>query len=447
MAVNLSSNFAGDIKKHLQESTLALAQKQLVLYKLGEDLKLPNGVGTTYTATRYERLPLPTAPLLEGQPPSGRQMSITQVTGTVNQWGDLVSITDKAKLTIYHDLVVKMKELMAVQAAETLERNTAVALLAAGNINYVNSRGSRAALLSTDVFNTTEINRAFSQLNTAGVLKYGGPSGAIQELDAANVKANVKPNPETAPHYVAVTHPFVQADLMQDSTFSLAASRNDISRFYTNEFGQWSSVRFLSSNMVPYWTGAAAITGTAGTAGTLATGSYYIQVTASDTQNQYESLVYQVSAAIAVTGPTGSVSVVLPALPGYTYNVYIGTTTAPANLGSSVAGPTTGSQAGQAVQLAPGQTVVITNVGVAQSPPAAPTTGITVYPIYIFGREAFGQVKLRDIDINFLGAADKSDPMNQTRVASWNLYYGTMIMQAQFLMRVEASSAFNSVHG
>jgi hypothetical protein len=236
-------------------------------------------------------------------------------------------------------------------------------------------------------------------------------------------------------------------DLRENSTIVTAFSYSDINRLYNYELGEWGGVRFTFSNMVPTWTGVAQINGTPGTSGSLATNTYYIQVTASDSQNQYESRIYQVSASASVTGPNGSIAVTLPTLAGYTFSVYIGTTTSPANLGLCAAGPTSGPLTGQAVQLAGGQTVTITGTGVAQTPPAAPATGVTVYPTFVIGRGAYGQVVLDNIKTTYLKDADKSDPLNQLRVVGWKVFYGTIIQNNSFLMRIESASAFSSTFG
>ena len=68
-----------------------------------------------------------------------------------------------------------------------------------------------------------------------------------------------------------------------------------------------------------------------------------------------------------------------------------------------------GPLAGQAVQLAPATAVVITAFGTAQQPPAVPSNGITVYPTYIIGRGAYGQVMLDDVKFTYLQEADKSE--------------------------------------
>ena len=449
MATNIAGQFTADIEAFLAKETLPLARRQLVAYQFGDPEVLPKGRGTTFTATRYNRVPLPFAPLSEGVPPVGQTMTISQQTVTVQQWGDKITLTDVAEMTIKHPVMNEAKKLIALQVAETLERNTFTAFLGFTQVNYVNSRGARGSLQAGDVLNTFEITRAFAQLVTLGAPRFMGDELTNTKLDADAGGARVSDNPRQRPHYTAIIHPFMEADVAQNSTFVLAASYSDVNKLYNYEIGQWHSVRFCSSNMVPYWTGVAntGITWTPGTSGSLATGTYYSIVTASDTQNQYESRIYAVSAAQAVTGPNGSLSVTLPVLAGYTFNIYIGTTTSPTNLGLSASGPSVGPLTGQAVQIAGGQTVVITGTGIAQTPPAAPAANITVYPCYLFGRGAYGQVVLDDIKITWLDKADKSDPVNQLRVVGWKNFYGTLIKNNTFAMRIEGTSAFSSTFG
>ena len=445
MATNNASNFAADIGKYIQKKTLELTQRQIVVSQIAERVELPKGMGTTYYAFRYERVPLPYTTLSEGVSAAGETMTITQVTGTVAQWGDLIRITDVAELTIYHPVFKKAVELIGMQATETIERNTFNAIMGGTQVNYVGAVGARASLTTSSVMTPHELNRAVGTLFTNGARYYEGGGETDMKLKAASGAKGI--SAATAPHYVAVIHPLVESDLRENSTIVTAWQYSDIGKLYNAEIGQWSGVRFTRSNLVPWWTGVAAVSGTAGTAGSLATGTYYIQVTASDVNTQYEQLIYQVSAGISVTGPTGSISVTVPSTAGYTYNVYIGTTTSPANLGLSASGPTSGPLSGNAVQLAPGTTAVITGTGVAQTPPAAPATGVTVYPTFIFGKESFAQVDLDSLKTFYLTGADKFDPQNQTRVVSWKIFYGTMILNNQFFMRIESSSAFSATFG
>ena len=447
MATNSASNFLGDIQNYIADETLPLARRQLVAYQFGDPLTLPKGMGTTYTATRYNRLPLPFAPISEGVPPTGEIMTIGQVTAVALQWGDKVTITDVAEMTIKHPLFKKATELVALQLAETLERNTMIALMAGTQVNYVNSRGSRGALVAGDVLDSTTVIRTDAALETLGAPRFMGDEQTDTKMEADAGGKRASENPRAMPHYAAIIHTLVVGDFRQNATVIQAWTYSDLNRLYNYEAGEWSGIRFCKTNMVPSFTGVAQINGTAGTSGSLATGTYYIIVTASDTQNQYESRIYQVSTSISVTGPNGSISVTLPSLVGFTFNVYVGTTTSPSNLGLSASGPVSGPYTGQATQLAAGQTVVITGTGVAQVPPAAPATGLTVYPTFVIGRGAYGQVVVDNAKFTYLKDADKSDPLNQLRVIGWKAFYGTLIENQNFFARIESVSAFSSTFG
>lgn len=448
MAVNTAPQFSADIEAYIADETLPLARRQLVVYQFGDPLELPKGRGTTYTATRYLRVPLPFQPLSEGVPPVGETMTIQQVSAVAQQWGDKVTITDVAELTIKHPLFKKATELVGLQVAETLERNTFNSLMAGTQVNYVNSRGARASLVAGDVLNPTEVIRAYAMLFNLGAPRYNGDEMTDTKIMADAGGSKASNNPRIMPHFVSVVHPFVAADLRQDSRVSQAWSYSDINRLYNYEAGEWNGIRFCESNMVPSFTGVALVAAAAATTGSLATGTYTVQVTGSDTQNQFESRIYQTT-TVAVTGPNGSITLTTPPTAGFTYNVYIsgaGLSTL-LNLGLSTSGPTSGPQTGQAVQLPPNTPVTITGIGATQTPPAAPATGVTVYPSLIFGRGGYGQVVLDNVKFTYLKEADKSDPLNQLRIVGWKTFYGTIILNNQFFMRVESTSAFNATFG
>jgi N4-gp56 family major capsid protein len=451
MATNQSNQFQADIEGYIADKTLPLARRQLVAFQFADKSEgIPKGRGVNYTATRYQRLPLPYAPLSEGVPPIGETMTIQQVTATALQWGDKVTITDVAEMTVKHPLFKKATELVALQLSETLERNTFLALMGGTQVNYVNSRGSRGALQAGDVLDGQTVIRTDMALETLGAPRFMGDEMTDTKIDAGK-PTKASDNPRSMPHYVAICHHAVVADFRQQSDVKLAWTYSDLNRLYNYEAGEWSGIRFCKTNMVPSFTGVAnnGLTFAAGTAGSLGTASYYVIVTASDTQNQYESRIYAVSGAQSVTGPNGSVSVTLPSLVGFTFNCYIGTTNAPSQLALCASGPTVGPMAGQAVQIASNQTVVLTGLGLAQVPPAFPgnTAGLTVYPTFVIGRGAYAQVELDNVKFTYLKDADKSDPLNQLRIVGWKAFYGTLLSNVQFMARIESVSAYSTSFG
>jgi hypothetical protein len=318
-------------------------------------------------------------------------------------------------------------------------------------VNYVNSRGSRGALQSGDVLDPHTVNRTATALRAIGAPMFMGQKETDAKIDAGRGGARASANPRMNPHYVAIIHPDVTGDFSENSTVVTAWSYSDINRLYNYEIGEWRSIRFCESNMVPFWTGLGASTGSNGTSGSLATGTYYITITGQDTQNQFESQIYSISTGISVTGPNGSISVTTPNVAGYTYNVYIGlgTSTLTPQLALSPSGPTSGPYAGVATQLAANTTVTLTGIGPARTPPAYPgnTTGLTVYPTFVFGRDAYMVVELDGLKMQYLDKADKSDPNNQLRIVSWTKFWGLLLSNVQFMARIESTSSFSSSFG
>ena len=457
---NKASGFSADIANYIQEKTLPLAKRQLVAYQFGDQLVLPKNMGTTYTATRYQRLNLPGAPLSEGVPSVGESMPISQVTATAQQWGDSVYISDVAELTIAHPMFQKAIQLTAMQMAETLERNTMNALMAGSNVYFANSKATRANLLATDVVGVTEINRAVGSLQTIGAPRFMGTEVEDEKMDLDTVRGGKSALVE--PHYIGLTHPLVIQDLRSNTTIATAWSYSDINRLYNWEVGSFGGCRFTASNMVPYYLGATAVTGTAVSGGTFAAGTYTVTVTETDPVYGFERVIHQTSGNVTLT-LNQAISVTLPTAAqlspyAYTMNVYVSAvnSTTANNIGLTTSGPTTGGFAGYATQLTGGTTVVITGAGPtvaslqssatpALLAPSAPATGVTVYPTFFIAKGAYGQVVLDNARFEYLNSADKSDPHNQLRVVSWKVYYGTIILNQAFFVRCESGTNYGNV--
>lgn len=444
MAINTAaSQLAGDvIPLVIAEMALPLAKKYLVAYQFADKHTMPKHSGVNYQFTRYSRVNLPFAALTEGSPPTSQSMTLTTATAVATQWSNAITISDVAEITPKHDVFQQGVKLLGMNIGEMMERNAYTAaqgLLAGTNVNYAAGAASRAALVNGNVLTSHEINRAVGVLSMTGAPRFEGKEGEDVKEDPKVLKA------AGPAHYCAIVHPLVSQDLAEDTTISTAWSRSDISRLYNSEVGQWRGVRFCSSNMVPKFVGVAAINGADSGSGssTFASTNYFIQVTGAPALTSMEERIYQASASIAVTAGH-NISVTLPTLAGYVFNVYVGTSANPTNLALSTSGPVSGALAGNAVQLASGSTVLLNGIGATQAPPAAPATGVTVYPTFVIGKGAYGAVELDAAKFFYLKDADKSDIANQLRVMSYKVFYGMVIKNQAFMLRVESGSAFSA---
>lgn len=448
MGTNTTGNYQpSDVEQFIADELLPVAQRTLVIYQMGDPADLPEGRGLTYTFTRFNRFPLPFAPAAEGVPPVGQPLSISQVTATMQQWADACRITDLAELSTKHPLMKTANQLLGIQVGETFERNCFNSLLGGVQVNYVNSRGSRAALVAGDVLDIHTVNRTVAALNTLGAYKFNGPEQTDVKKSARDQASKAYKSPESAPHFAGINHTLVSGDWRENPTVQLAAIYSRDNYLYNSEVGWWAGVRFCESNMVPFWLGVAAVQGTAiPTGGSFTAGNWFVQVTGQDTQNQYETNICQVSNSITVAA-NGSISVTVPSTSGFTYSVYVGTSASPVNLALSSSGPTSGPLQGQATQIPAGTTVIITGAGIAQVPPAAPTTGVTVYPTWILGKGYFANVKLKDVEVYWLDKPDKLDIANQLRVISWKATWGECIKNQFFGARIESASTATVTFG
>jgi len=443
MALNSSSSYQADVPRYIEAQTLEVAQRFCVVHQFADKKSIDKHTGTNWTATRFERLQLPLAPVSEGVPPVAQLLPITQVTGTALQWAGRVEFTDVAVTTVQHDLLREATTRLGMQLAELRERNGWNMCMSCTQVNYSHSRGSRAALQATDYLDPATVNRTFTDLEVLGAPFWSGQTGETVQRSIDYGARQSEKGPWNTEHLVAIGDPRPLQDLRSDSTVVQAWSFSDVTRLYINELGYWSGIHFCKSNMTPTFTGVAAVTAaSSGTGGSLTTGTYAVQVTGWDNQNQYESLIYQVQTGLSVTSPA-PITLTTPSTAGFTYAVYVSQpgSTAILNLGLSAQGPTTGPYAGMAISIPPSTAVTITGVGLFQVPPAAPATGIKVYPTIVFGQRAFAALKLEEVSWNRLFEADKSDPHNQRRVIGYKFFEGWVILNQQFLARIESTAS------
>lgn len=431
---NKYSQFSADVVNYIAKKVLELAYRDLVFYQFGSKLKFETERGLTYTATMYNRLPLPQSALNEGIPSTGETMSISQISGVAQQWGDLVNITDVAELTIFHPVFKLAEELVALQVAETLERNTVNTLLTGTNVYFAGGGSSRSSV-GTNVLNTATLSTVLAKLRKYGARPFGmgvarGADGG-KDVDVPFDAGRLRNPTAASSHYVGVVTPSVEQDLLNNTTITAAFQYSAIQALYAGEVGVWGGVRWCRSNLMPEFTSGTGPTLTAATTGgTLASGTYYVVVTGVDTQNWFESVIYT-ETNVAVTGPTGSITLTTPNVPGFVYNVYVGTATGAEKLNQS--------------NIAYNTAVTITAASsgsAAPVPPGLASATSVVHPIFIFGQAAFGIAPLDRLRIFYLKEADKSDPQNQLRIVSWKIFYATIIENNQFMYRIEASTAY-----
>lgn len=93
----------------------------------------------------------PQTPLTEGSPPTGRAITMTTVTVSTDQYGDLVNITDIAKVKAPRDVVAIASERVSRTAKEVMDTISRDNIFLGGTAFYQAGDTTRVGLASTDL--------------------------------------------------------------------------------------------------------------------------------------------------------------------------------------------------------------------------------------------------------------------------------------------------------
>jgi N4-gp56 family major capsid protein len=411
MAVTNYSALSNDARTYIAKNLILLAKYYLRFYDLADKQKLPPNSSKTMRFVRYPDLGLPVATLTEGSDPTARAMTNTYVDVTVEQWGDVVQITDVAELTISHPVLSIAQDLLARQAARTMDREIQKVLQSGTSVWYATGVAARSSLIAASKPTASDIRAVVSKLRTNGAEPYDGEM------------------------YVGVLDPAFETELLGDTTFVNAnAYAGNLTPLMMGEVGKWMGVRWIRSNFIPALSSLAAVNPvTSATGGSLANGTtYYCTLVARNAITDFETIIYQEGSG-ATGGAATSMDITMPSDTNYTYDVYFGASTGACYLSSS-------RNAAAAVV-----NVKVVPASSAGSPQVAPAvgTGINVHTAYIFGRGSFVVTDLQNLSFHL--TPNQSLPGNVlqlSRYAGWKVMFKSGILANEFMYRIEGCSAY-----
>lgn len=460
-----------DQEKFLSADLISRSMLRLVAASICENIKQPEGAGLTANFVRYQRMSVPMTPLTEATDPNNNSFSLQTVTVTLDQWGDVLTLSDVAQLTAKHPLMQQAMELLTDNAQRVIDREVQLVWMAGTNIIYGDSTATtRAGITSGMKVTDSLIHKARITLVNQGAPPRTGPEGGIILGEAGaggdgaarnGAKTGVGSNGGNTilqgQSYVAVTDPNVTGDIMQAGTslgtWVSTAMYNNAKQLYNGEVGTWLGIRWVETNFIPVFqllgnTTAAVTSGNAfgtdtpvvtssTTGGALAAGTYFYKVTKKDITRGFEEFVSTWHSTAIASGSTGSFTFNFSGLTaGYVYNLYFDKT----------GGGGTGTDANMGLvqaNIAVGTTVTVTTVATGVSSPPAPATGVNVHIVYIHGKSSCNWVGLQDLKVMVTkGEATDSNPLALRRKVSYKFLGKSMIRDQLRMLRLEVASAY-----
>lgn len=194
--------------------------------KYAKQKGIPANGGINIQFRRFERITTSTTVLTEGTPPTETQATFTQVTFTVNQYGQFSRLSDVTIKQSQDDLMSEYATNYGEAAADALDQLMRDNIVTGTNVQYASTAGSRGDVGSGMYLTAAEIREA------------------VRTLSRNNV-----PKVTSIGRYKAVIHPDARFDFFADTNvvnaYQYAGPRTEQSNpLFTGELFDWMGVSF-----------------------------------------------------------------------------------------------------------------------------------------------------------------------------------------------------------
>ena len=211
---------------------LMAPQPEYIYTKFAEKRTIGTKQGTTIKFRRYSRLSAATTPLSQGITPTGSKLFKVDLTATVSQYGDYVTLTDVVQLTVEDDVVSKTMELQNDQVNNTTDQLCRDYICASASSTTCSHGTGTATFL-----NKTDIDGVVQTLRSNDCKYMYNRVNASTGVGTAPVRAS----------YVGMTDTDLEDDLRDVEGFLDVVEYSQTAGVDPVEFGNTGSVRWLTT--------------------------------------------------------------------------------------------------------------------------------------------------------------------------------------------------------
>lgn len=357
--------------------------------------RIPHGA-KTISFRKYDPLPKRMTPIAEGITPDGQNLRVSVVEATVAQYGGYVELTDLLLLSAVDNNLCMATKLLGAQAGRTLDTISREVLAGGTNVQYGENAVSARYLLtggktSGNHYLTVDcIRRAVRFLKSQNAEKINGS-------------------------YVAIIHPDVSYDLMNDPNWKTPNQYADPSHIFEGEIGKIEGVRFIESSEAKIFHAP----DLASTARTLNVNG----AVSGKSDVAFDGAAVKASELVGRWVIIGS------------QRGYVG-----ANTTTQMTLYTDSTKTVPLLVTCADNTVIY--------PGEAGAEGRDVYATLVLGDNAYGTTELGNGGLEHivkqLGSAGTSDPLNQRATVGWKANKVTVRLVEAFMVRIESASTFES---
>ena len=391
-----SNSLAPEIKTFYDKTLIHLAGPKLVHDQFGQRKPIPANGGKTIEFRKFSKLPKALKPITEGVTPVGNKLHVTAVTAAVDQYGDYIEQTDMLEMTAIDNTVVEATKELADQAGITLDTIVRNEIVGGTNVYYCPAVTDGTEM---EVRSREDIN-ADCRLRVNDIFRM-----------AASLRANNAP--KIGDSYVAIIHPFVAYDLMQDAGEQWVGIQKyaNPENILKGELGKLGGVRFVESSEAKIFGPSVIADG-------------------------YSRLTVSASAAKGAT--TVKVEEVLTANAAANIEVYVGgekNTVTKIEAGNDYSTLTLASALGAAVDAG----AVVCGTGAGKD-------GSAVFCTLVLGENAYGVSGIEGGGLEHIvkQRGYGNDPLNQRSAVGWKATKCAKRLVEEYIVRCESGSDFSA---
>lgn len=200
------------------------AEHTLIHEEGAQKRPLPEGEGKQVSFQRYSPLTIITAQITEASNPSAVNLSATNVSSTVSEFGSYTKISKLLKLTSVDSKMKGAVEVMGQNAGESRDQLVRDhALVGKGTTQLAGGKASLSLVATSDTLSSSELRKAVRTLKANKAMRYDDG------------------------YFMAKIGPYSSFDMQGDTTWVNAHTYKDGSNLYKGEIGKIYGVRVLET--------------------------------------------------------------------------------------------------------------------------------------------------------------------------------------------------------
>lgn len=196
---------------------------------------IPKNNSSVIKFRRYTNLSAATTALTEGVTPTGSQLAKTDVTATVLQYGDFITITDFLQFTTLDPILNETSNLLGDQMGDTLDQLCRDIIVAGSTVQYASTATTRATVAAGMILNAAEVREMVRTLKGNNAKMVNSQIDPGTGYNTSPIRAS----------FIGIISHNTEFDLKSDPDFVPVSEYASPASALENEVGAIDEVRFI----------------------------------------------------------------------------------------------------------------------------------------------------------------------------------------------------------